>query len=82
MKLSKPIQAAGIAIGLGLFVASRVVRHRCSQQTTIFMCVFFTRRNLPESVIAPAEQLSKAFSAVANHVKPAVVSVYSEKQCS
>jgi len=32
-----------------------------------------------ESIIAPAEQLGKAFAAVAAHVKPAVVSVYSEK---
>jgi serine protease Do len=34
---------------------------------------------IPEAVIAPAEQLGKAFAAVAAHVKPAVVSVYSEK---
>ena len=31
------------------------------------------------SVIAPAEQLGKAFAMVAAHVRPAVVSVYSEK---
>ena len=31
------------------------------------------------SVVAPAEQLGKAFAAVAAHIKPAVVSVYSEK---
>ena len=31
------------------------------------------------AVIAPAEQLSKAFRMVAAHVRPAVVSVYSEK---
>jgi serine protease Do len=34
---------------------------------------------LSESTIAPALQLEKAFAAVAAHVKPAVVSVYSEK---
>jgi len=34
---------------------------------------------LDESVTAPARDLSKAFEAVAAHVKPAVVSVYSEK---
>jgi serine protease Do len=32
-----------------------------------------------ESVVVPAEQLGKAFAAVAAHIKPAVVSVYSEK---
>jgi len=34
---------------------------------------------LNESVIAPARELSRAFEAVAARVKPAVVSVYSEK---
>jgi Do/DeqQ family serine protease len=34
---------------------------------------------LSESAVAPALQLEKAFAAVAAHVKPAVVSVYSEK---
>jgi serine protease Do len=34
---------------------------------------------VPESVAAPAEQLGRAFAAVAARVKPAVVSVYSEK---
>jgi len=34
---------------------------------------------ITESVVAPAEQLGKAFAAVAAHIKPAVVSVYSEK---
>jgi serine protease Do len=34
---------------------------------------------LDNSVTAPARDLSKAFEAVAAHVKPAVVSVYSEK---
>jgi serine protease Do len=34
---------------------------------------------LDESATAPARELSRAFEAVAAHVKPAVVSVYSEK---
>ena len=34
---------------------------------------------MSESVVAPALQLEKAFAAVAAHVKPAVVSVYSER---
>src|SRR4051812_8713012 len=35
--------------------------------------------NLDAKAVAPAEQLGKAFAAVASHVQPAVVSVYSEK---
>jgi serine protease Do len=34
---------------------------------------------VPEAVAAPAVQLGRAYAAVAAHVKPAVVSVYSEK---
>lgn len=34
---------------------------------------------IPEAVVAPAVQLGRAYAAVAAHVKPAVVSVYSEK---
>ena len=77
MKFSKSIQAAGIAIGLGLFVATglfvSVAANKPQPDSSASSGV------LSESVIAPAEQLSKAFAAVAYHVKPAVVSVYSEK---
>ncbi len=76
MKISPRLRMAGIAIGLGLFVA-------------VGLFVTIAARNpltgndaggaLPESVTAPAEQLGKAFAAIAAHVKPAVVSVYSEK---
>lgn len=34
---------------------------------------------ITESVVAPAQQLGKAFAMVAAHVRPAVVSVYSER---
>ncbi|MFZ3230208.1 MAG: Do family serine endopeptidase [Pseudobdellovibrio sp.] len=34
---------------------------------------------IDESIIAPADQLGKAYAAIANHVSPAVVSIFSEK---
>lgn len=77
MKISQKLQMIGIAVGLGLFTA-----------TGLFMTVAANKPQpggpsssgpIPESVTAPAEQLGKAFAAVAAHVKPAVVSVYSEK---
>ncbi len=66
----------GIALGLAAFVA-----------TGLFLFVGAENRPaasmqegpIDPAVVAPAEQLGKAFSMVANHVKPAVVSVYSEK---
>ncbi len=56
-----------IAGGLAVFVASS---KSASEQAV---------KPVPESTVAPALQLGKAFAAVATHVKPAVVSVYSEK---
>ena len=77
MRISRRLLNAGIAIGLGLFVATGLfvtvaANKPLADQTPVL-------GPIPESVIAPAEQLSNAFAAVANHVKPAVVSVYSEK---
>ncbi len=77
MKISKKLQTTGIVIGFALFIA-----------TGLFVTIAANKpqpESLPapgviqESVIAPAEQLGKAVAAVAAHVKPAVVSVYSEK---
>jgi serine protease Do len=45
----------------------------------LVLTVGHTRAALDESVTAPDRDLSKSFEAVAAHVKPAVVSVYSEK---
>lgn len=77
MRFSRKLINAGIVLGLGLFVAGGLfvtvaANKPLAGQTPVM-------GPIPESVIAPAEQLSKAFAAVANHVKPAVVSVYSEK---
>ncbi len=77
MKISRTLQTTGIVIGFALFIA-----------TGLFVTIAANKPQpegvsaagaIPESVIAPAEQLGKAFAAVAAHVKPAVVSVYSEK---
>lgn len=77
MKISSTARTLGIAIGLGLFVAAG-----------LFVTIAAKSPvpdgppppgAIPESVTAPAEQLGKALAAVAAHVKPAVVSVYSEK---
>ena len=70
-------KAVGVALGFALFVAAGLI-------------VFVAAESNPGStslkigpidpaIVAPAEQLSQAFNMVANHVRPAVVSVYSEK---
>ena len=77
MKIPKNGQKIGIVVGVALFTA-----------TGLFMTIaaniappqgVTATGAIPASVTAPAEQLGKAFAAVAAHVKPAVVSVYSEK---
>ena len=77
MRIPNRLQTIGIAIGLGLFVATglfvTIAANKPAPQSTP------ASGPIPEAVIAPAEQLGKAFAAVAAHVKPAVVSVYSEK---
>ena len=77
MNSSTKIRAAGIAGGLAIFVAVGLFVTVAADKSRP------NKAPLPgavaESVVAPAEQLGKAFAAVAAHVKPAVVSVYSEK---
>ncbi len=75
MMMTRQLQIAGIALGLALCVAGSVLvpvaqAGEKAQRPGV----------LPGSVTAPAEQLSNAFAAVAAHVGPAVVSVYSEKR--
>lgn len=77
MSISKTVQALGIAIGLGIFVASGLFVTIAANKPQPSNSS--SAGDIPESVIAPAEQLGRAFAAVAAHVKPAVVSVYSEK---
>jgi len=72
----KKSKILGITAGLALFVCIGLVlsiaASRSPQQN-------LKPAPISESTIAPALQLEKAFAAVAAHVKPAVVSVYSEK---
>ncbi|HXU93516.1 MAG TPA: Do family serine endopeptidase [Gallionella sp.] len=77
MRISRTLQALGIAMGLGLFVA--VGLFVTTGATNSLTKTAPSSNAIPESVTAPAEQLGRAFAAVAAHVKPAVVSVYSEK---
>ena len=75
MKTWNKAVSVGIASGVALFVAAGLM-----------VCVA-ARPNagdlkaspIDPAVVAPAEQLGKAFAMVAAHVRPAVVSVYSEK---
>jgi serine protease Do len=77
MQISKTLQALGVAIGLGLFTAAGLFITVAANKPQ--PGAFAPLGTIPDSVVAPAEQLGKAFAAVAAHVKPAVVSVYSEK---
>lgn len=74
-----PIKARvyGFAIGIAAFVAVALYATIAANKPTLV-----EQHNpsaITQSVIAPAEQLGKAYAAVAAHIKPAVVSVYSEK---
>jgi serine protease Do len=77
MNISNKSRAAGIAAGIAIFVAaflfSTIAATKSPSEKAPAPAV------ITESVVAPAEQLGKAFAAVAAHIKPAVVSVYSEK---
>ncbi len=77
MQISRTLQALGVAIGLGLFTATGLFITIAANKPQ--PDAFAPLGAIPDSVVAPAEQLGKAFAAVAAHVKPAVVSVYSEK---
>ena len=77
MEISRKTRTTAIAIGLGLFIAAGLFVTVAAQKPLTGSSSALG--SIPESVTAPAEQLGKAFAAVANHVKPAVVSVYSEK---
>ena len=70
------IRILSISAGLALFICLGLVltigASKSSQES-------LKPAAISESTVAPALQLQKAFAAVAAHVKPAVVSVYSEK---
>jgi len=78
MKLTKQVRKFSIVSGVSLLVAASLL-----VAMTPTRSLADTHAPLPssiaESTIAPAEQLGKAFAAVAAQIRPAVVSVYSEK---
>ncbi len=78
IKVNSSVQTTGLGVGLGLLIAAALfvaiaANHPQSPDLT-------PPGPIEDSVVAPAQQLSRAFAAVAAHVKPAVVSVYSEKR--
>lgn len=77
MKVSHKIRVTGVAAGIALFVAVglfvTIASNKPSAQSVS------SSGPVSDSLVAPAVELGKAFQAVAAHVKPAVVSVYSEK---
>ena len=77
MKISGKMRAMGIASGIAIFVAIGLfitIGADRSRQDNASPASAIT-----DSAVSPAEQLGKAFATVAARVKPAVVSVYSEK---
>lgn len=77
MNISREARAIGIVTGLTLFVAAVVFSLLAAEKHPAAPQI--APGPITDAVVAPAEQLGKAFAAVAAHVKPAVVSVYSEK---
>lgn len=77
MKLTDKVKAAGVAIGIASFVAAGLIVLVAAEQNPGTDAL--KAGPIDPAVVAPAEQLGRAFNMVAEHVKPAVVSVYSEK---
>jgi serine protease Do len=77
MNIPSKARTAGIAAGIAIFVAvglfATIAANKPSPEQTP------APGAIAESIVAPAEQLGNSYAAVAAHVKPAVVSVYSEK---
>lgn len=77
MNISNKLRGVGIVAGIAIFVSisllSTIAANKLSPEKLIVPGA------ISESVVAPAEQVSRAYAAVAAHIKPAVVSVYSEK---
>ena len=70
-------KAVGVALGFALFVAVGLIALVAAELKPA--AAPLQAGPIDPAVVASAEQLGKAFTMVANHVKPAVVSVYSEK---
>ena len=66
-----------MVVGIGVFVAAGLFVFTAEKPNPVGAAA--KPQPIDLAVVAPADQLSKAFAAVAAHVMPAVVSVYSEK---
>ena len=77
MNIPNKARVYGFAIGIAAFIAVALYATIAANKPTLVEQ--HTPSAITQSVIAPAEQLGKAYAAVAAHIKPAVVSVYSEK---
>ena len=77
MKPTNRVIAIGMALGIALFVAGGLRMMLAAGNLTSSSSL--TPGPINNSVVAPAQQLSDAFAMVAAHVRPAVVSVFSEK---
>jgi serine protease Do len=76
MKDFNKVRAVGVTLGLALFVGigmTLIIAAGSSSDKVM------RPGAIDEKVVAPADQLGKAFAMVAAHVRPSVVSVYSEK---
>ncbi len=77
MSISREVQVMVVVAGLAIFTATGMYETLGANypQSNNFRAP----DSLASSVTAPAEQLGRAFAAVASYVKPAIVSVYSER---
>lgn len=77
MHIFKISRTVGISAGAAIFVAfallSTIAANKPSTEKSL------TPGAITDSIVALTEQLGRAFAAVAAHVKPAVVTVCSEK---
>ncbi len=76
MKTTTKIQVIGGAVGMALFVALGLLITVAASKP---LGPSMKPGPIDPKVVAPAEELGKAYAMVAAHVRPAVVSVYSEK---
>ena len=76
MIISNKLRAGGLIAGIALFVAvglySTIAANKPQSEAPFGA--------IGEADVAPAEQLGYAYAAVARHIRPGVVSVYSEKR--
>jgi serine protease Do len=76
MSVSSNAKAVGVALGLALFVGvGMTLMIAAGSDSSKAM----TPAPIDPRVVAPAEQLGRAFEMVAAHVRPCVVSVFSER---